>query len=160
MTREHIHKIRVQPRVCHPWRGPDEAVAEAAGVVVRDLTKDGILTLEVEHGQRSQREVLNAIGRALWDAGWTFAEAEITEMVDEAMSQAMILMLTGGTPGAYAKNEAATLLGAAVGFGTGLWAGSKVRKIGTEYHARWTGEGWEITTLPKQAPAQPVVQPA
>lgn len=70
-------------------------------------------------------------------------------------------MLTDGAPGAYVKNEAATLLGAAAGFGAGLWAGSKVRKIGTEYHARWNGEGWEITTLPKQAPAQPVVvQPA
>lgn len=160
MTREHIHKIPVQSRVWNPWREPGEAVAEVAGVVVCDLAEDGILTLEVEHGQRSHGEVLNAVGRALWDAGWTFAEAEITEMVDETVSQAMILMLTGGAPGAYVKNEAATLVGAAAGFAAGAWAGSKVRKIGAEYHARWTGKGWEITTPPKHAPVRPVVQPA
>lgn len=160
MTREHIHKLSVRPRVWSPWREPDEAVAEVAGVVVRDLAEDGILTLEVEHRQRSHAEVLNAIGRALWDAGWTFAEAEITEMVDEAVSQAMILMLTGGAPGAYVKNEAATLVGAVAGFAAGAWAGSRVRKIGAEYDAHWTGQGWEITTRPKHAPVRPVAQPA
>src|ERR1700684_4671747 len=89
MTREHIHQFQLRRRVMFPWQEPDATVAEVAGVVVECLTEAHVLTLSIEHGHRSHEEVLDAIGGALWEAGWTFAESKITEMVAEAVEQAV-----------------------------------------------------------------------
>jgi hypothetical protein len=126
--------------------------------VVECLTEADVLTLSIEHGHRSHEEVLDALGGALWEAGWTFAESKITELVDEAVEQAVVFGLGGGVAGATTRNEAIVITGVLAGAAAGFVAGSRIRKVGAEFRATWVGNGWQIIKLPTRAPAQAAVQ--
>jgi hypothetical protein len=146
------------------------AVLDAGRPVIADVvaeTMEGIVTIESrpspEGGELLQvvlrrpthREAFEEIVRAVTQAGYSVLELEVSEIVDEAATGAMLGLLGGGAPGALADNPFVAFLGAAAGWWAGREVGASMRKVGAIHRYQFfsTG-GWVHTQIAGEAEAQ------
>lgn len=144
------------------------AIADALAEVIEDVvalesrpSPQGGEVLQVALHRPTHTEAFEDVARAVAQAGYSMVEAEVSEIVDEAATGAMVGLLSGGAPGALADNPLIAFLGAAVGWWAGREVGGSIRKVGAVHRYQFfSAAGWVHTKVTDeiQDPAQGVGQ--
>lgn len=142
----------------------EDAILEALpDATVRELISlgSGHYILDVQLQRPSPEQALNEIIAVLWNLGFRYLEAAVSEWASEAAERAVVGLLGGGAVTAPSENSTvisvAAIMGAVIGGLTGLG----MHKLRAEYEARWDHqEGcWMLRKLPPQQQPQQRLRP-
>lgn len=134
------------------------AIAEGLAEVIEDVvalesrpSPQGGEVLQVALHRPTHTEAFEAVARAVAQAGYSMVEAEVSEIVDEAATGAVVGLLSGGTPGALADNPLIAFLGAAAGWWAGREIGASMRSVGSVYRYEFfSAGGWVHTEIARE----------
>lgn len=131
--RFHYFKLTLAPSMHHQitYRSPVtlswDSIAELlVGATLKAVTER---TIEFEVPAGNHYEQLNKVLKVLEPIGWEIVGGQVSELVDEVVSTAVVTALGGFAIGGGATdNLELGIVGAFVGWAAGMYAGSKMRK--------------------------------
>jgi hypothetical protein len=161
-----IYRFRVHPNIDYaltvhrtPLLTRDAIIEALPDATVRELTSlgSGHYIVDVQLQRLSHEEALNEIIAVLWNLGFGYLEATVSDWTSEAVGRAVVGLLGGGAVSAPSENSAVIFLAGIVGAVIAGLTGRGMHKLRAEYEVLWDRQQgcWTLSKLPpRQQPQQ------